>query len=488
MAVNLTSSNIIDKRFVIGSILLSGVAWYLSTGLSGNFWFLLWLAPVPVLLVALNKGFTTTAITAFSAYLIGRMSWFFYLLRVATLLPAITFTLMLPLIFVVIILLSRWCIIRINAWYSIFVFPVIFTAFEFLSAQTSPHGTAGNLAYTQMNCLPLIQIASVTGLWGITFIITLIPSAIALAIYYRKSKVRLRYILITSITLVTVVFIGGIVRMKTPVSRQSIKVGLVVLDERMHTNADKPDYQQEKKVTLAYASQIEKLAAKGARVILLPERAFGRDTTWGNSIKSIIGNVARQYHVFIIAGNTDVTTASERNSALIFNDQGVVLDDYYKRHLVPGLERQFKPGNLIGLFKFDGLHSGVAICKDLDFQETIRDYGRNGISVLFVPAWDFVVDDWLHSRMAILRSVENGFWQVRCARSGRLTINDPYGRVVSERSSANGKFSDLIGEVSINGCNTLYSRWGDWFGITTCVSVIIFVLLALASKNKILIK
>ena len=45
--------------------------------------------------------------------------------------------------------------------------------YEYLVAITSPHSTFGNLAYTQMNCLPVIQIASITGIWGISFIVFL---------------------------------------------------------------------------------------------------------------------------------------------------------------------------------------------------------------------------------------------------------------------------------------------------------------------------
>jgi apolipoprotein N-acyltransferase len=70
---------------------------------------------------------------------------------------------------------------------------------------------------------------------------------------------------------------------------------------------------------------------------------------------------------------------------------------------------------------FNGGPSGVAICKDLDFPGYIKDYGKAAVLVLFVPAWDFIKDDWLHSRMAVFKGCgKMDFPVVRTAREGRL--------------------------------------------------------------------
>ncbi len=61
----------------------------------------------------------------------------------------------------------------------------------------------------------------------------------------------------------------------------------------------------------------------------------------------------------------------------------------------------------------------MAICKDMDFERTLRADARQGaIRILAVPANDFVKDDWIHARMAIMRGVENGFAVVRSAFHG----------------------------------------------------------------------
>jgi len=105
---------------------------------------------------------------------------------------------------------------------------------------------------------------------------------------------------------------------------------------------------------------------------------------------------------------------------------------------------------------------GLAICKDMDFIDTGRAYAGLGAQLLLVPAWDFDVDGWLHSRMAIMRGVEHGFAVARVARSGRLTLSDDRGRVIAEATSE-GAGARLIGDLPLRETRTLYSRWGDWF-------------------------
>jgi apolipoprotein N-acyltransferase len=160
---------------------------------------------------------------------------------------------------------------------------------------------------------------------------------------------------------------------------------------------------------------------------------------------------------------------------MVINADGALLTGYNKAHLVTGLESQFTPGNKIGLFQFSNLPAGVAICKDLDFPAYIRQYGEKSVHFLFVPAWDFVVDDWLHSRMAVLRAVENGCSEIRSARQGRLTISDFTGKVNFEASSSEGHAATLTGDVSLEKRNTLYSRFGDWFGFLNLIMAVFFL-------------
>jgi apolipoprotein N-acyltransferase len=176
------------KARVTVAVLVSGLCWYFACDLSGNFWYLLWFAPIPILLLSFHVCAKHAFIYSFIAYLIGRMSWLPYLLMVLPVSLAIIFTIVLPLILALIVVLARKVVLGTKNVWSAFAFPVSWCLFEFISFKFSADGTAGSLAYTQSNFLPVVQIASVTGILGITFLVTLFSSAVSVAIYYRDNK------------------------------------------------------------------------------------------------------------------------------------------------------------------------------------------------------------------------------------------------------------------------------------------------------------
>jgi len=111
----------------------------------------------------------------------------------------------------------------------------------------------------------------------------------------------------------------------------------------------------------------------------------------------------------------------------------------------------------------------------MDFPELSREYAADGANLMLVPAWDFNVDGWLHSRMALMRAVENGFGLARSARNGMLTLSDDRGRVVSEAATMPGRFVSIAGSVNVSRERTFYTRTGDWFA-WLCVAMLVTLL------------
>lgn len=470
---------------VIVAILLSGLCWYFSCDLSGNYWYLLWFAPVPVLLISFYVGGSTAFIIALAAYLIGRLSWLPYLLKVLPIPPAILFTILLPFIFALLVLLTRKIVLKKeNAW-SAFAFPVLCSMFEFLFFKFSPDGTAGSLAYSQANFLPIVQIASVTGILGITFLVTLFPSAIAVAIYHRSNKInRAPLYIIFSFVIISILF--GIIRMNGKSSFQnSITAGLVVIDEKFHAETNNPEPDNEIRTANLYATVVARLAQQGAQVVVLPEKAVNVTIVTDSIIKRIFTKAAATNHVALVIGYTEfINDSLKLNKALVISDQSRLLADYQKVRLFEGEARnRFIPGKEIATFNLHNISSGVAICKDLDYQNFMRKYGEKNIQILYVPAWDFIEDGWLHSRMAILRGVENGYSVVRTARQGVLTISDYRGKVLNETSSTNNKTASLLARIPLRITKTIYNRFGDWFGFSMIVVVFYFIVIIVKNKN-----
>src|SRR4029434_9298302 len=105
-------------------------------------------------------------------------------------------------------------------------FPAYWVAYEYLSAITSPHSTWGNLAYTQMNCLPVIQIAAITGLWGISFIVFLFAAGVAALLSGAGGPWQRRALAVAVGFVVCAVFVFCKWRLQSSPSSQSVAVTL----------------------------------------------------------------------------------------------------------------------------------------------------------------------------------------------------------------------------------------------------------------------
>ena len=127
---------------------------------------------------------------------------------------------------------------------------------------------------------------------------------------------------------------------------------------------------------------------------------------------------------------------------------------------------------------------GLQICKDMDFPKLSREYAGEGANLLLVPAWDFVVDRWLHSRMAVLRAVENGFALARAARNRLLTLSDNRGRIPAETATVPGRFVSISGILYVAPKETFYARTGDWFA-WLCVATfgVLFASLVIGTRT-----
>ena len=465
-------------------VLLSGIFFYFGFMLSGNFGWLIWIAPIPIIYISLLVNPRRAFGFAVVSYLIGRMSWFPYLKSVMPVVPAILSTVLLPLIFGLIILASRKIVLNAQHWFSVFAYPVLFTAFEYIVFIFSRDGTAGSIAYTQSNYLFLIQIASLTGLLGITFLISFIPSAIALSWHFKEEKKTAFTLLFILMLLLGDSVLFSLIRLGKASKGKTLNVGLVALDESSYKGIYQNDPAVKIKIADLYVQEIAKLADQGAQVILIPEKVIFVNDSSIADILNRFTKLAELRRIRIIIGGNKEKKGYALNNSWVISENGKLLADYQKVNLFEGeVLDGCRPGKGIAIFQTGSFNEGTAICKDMDFQQFILGYSKQSPAVLWVPAWDFVVDGFLHSRMAIMRGIEGGFSLVRNARQGRLTISDWRGKVLYEANSQNGLYTVLTGKISVEPHPTLYARAGDWFGTINLFAAIGFVVFLFKRKK-----
>lgn len=447
--------------------LLSGAGFYLSTNL-GEAWWLAWLAPVPVLWLAFGDAKTwIVAASAFAAVALGATN---LLAAYGGIFPWQAIVLIFtapPAAFAAIVLGARFVARRVHPLAGILAFAVLWTSWDYLAA-LGPDGTAASPAYSQVGQPMLIQSASLLGLWSITFLLGFVAAGLALAL---RTKAVVPAALALGIFALNAGY--GAWRIDAAPTAPKMRVGLIA-DDALGRAAFADDRKTAMATIAAYARAAH--AIKGVSLIVLPEHfAILRDA-WRDEAGRTLQDAADATGAVVIAGLDERLTDRRRNIAWVFVPTTKTPLAYVKRHLVPGLEAAFTPGGET-LTLPNGI--GVEICKDMDFQAMLRAdavAGQPGLAA--VPAWDFDKDAYSHARMAILRSVENGFAMARAARDGLLTLNDPYGRVLERRASAGAAgFATLTGEIALGteGGRTLYDRIGESFAFV-CLALGVLLL------------
>jgi apolipoprotein N-acyltransferase len=454
----------------------TGILYALSLDI-GPFGPLALIAPIPLLLFALGSARAShVAFAAILARFIGATGVFY---AYGSTLPLSTLALMSALfasLFTLIVLLTWWSARRLPTWMSVLTFPLLATALEFLFLFGSPDGSFGAMGYSIVGMLPLAQLASIGGAAALTFVVTLVPMTITVVLHRRSEW---RQAALAGAIPILLVCAFGIWRLSQPYE-QSVRVGLASIDALTMRALKGPAEAAD--VAERYAALVQSFAPDDLDLVVLPERVFAdREGQLGVGSRPLQA-AAEAIDASVVAGFDEVLADGRHaNTARVFTPEGA-LHRYAKRRMIPGLESHLVPGDgplLIG-------DLGVAICKDLDFPPMIREYGERGATLMLVPAWDFKIDGRMHSRMAVLRSIENGFAMVRAAASGRLTVNDAHGRIIAEKITSDVEPVKLVSELGLtSSARTLYSSIGDVFAwLTVCGAVIVLSASARARRSR----
>lgn len=447
----------------LATVVSASILIWFGSGLN-PWWPLLWFAPLPVLLFASRSSWRGAALVAAVSWLAGTLNmahYFSAVLHIPLAILALIFVIP-ALAFATAVLLFRALSRKGAIWSALLAFPAAWVSYEYLMNLVSPHGTAGSISYSQLKFLPVLQLASITGPWGISFLVLLFSSSLALGLHLRQTAPRQALRIVgAGMGAVVLVLIFGAARLALPLPQHHVKVGLIASD--LPGNVDIADEgAATARLFRDYAGKFEELAAGGAQVIVLPEK-LGLVVDSGKAdAGAIFQSLADKTKSRIVVGLLHVSPPVKYNEARIYSPQAPELR-YDKHHMLPLYESGLKPGTTLTLFSAPSGTWGVAICKDLDFTPLSRQYGKAGAGLMLVPAWDFDLDRLWHGHMAIMRGVENGFSIVRAARQGYLTVSDDRGRILAETRSDSAAFATLVADVPVEHDTTLYLLLGDWF-------------------------
>jgi apolipoprotein N-acyltransferase len=435
----------------VSAVPATALLYFLGTGLH-PIWWLTWLAPLPILLLAPRVSARTAAAAAFTAYLLGGANvWHYYVFGLELPVPLLALVVVLfPLLLTGAVLLFRVVLLRGHGLTAAVAFAAGVAAAEYLVSLATPAGANWSLAPTQSDFLPVLQTASVTGGWGVSFLVSLLPAALAVA----RPRVVAAGVLVVGLATGL-----GALRLTT-VDELPPSPRLTLLSARTDHDEVRVDTPAGRELVAAYVEWLRTAPDDGSRIVVLPEIGFRADDSTLPSLLDPLADAARARGVDVVVGVS--VEAGERifNAAYYLSADETVV--YHKQHMVPGQEDAFTAGTSLAFAP--GSRIGIAICADLGHPEFGRSYGRAGAGLLVVPALDFTVDAWSQSRVQQLRGVESGFSVARAAHLGYLTLSDHTGRVVAQAQTGSATpFTAVSGTLPMPAGGTPYTRWGDWF-------------------------
>ncbi|GGK70378.1 apolipoprotein N-acyltransferase [Sphaerisporangium melleum] len=439
---------------------------YLGTGLSPVA-ALTWIAPLPILLLAPRVSARRATALAFLAYLAGSANSWDYFLRprpsLAVPLPAaLSILIGGSVLFAVAVLLFRALLVRGRAVLATLAAPAAWVGVLHLASLASPSGVMGTLATTQADVTPVVQIASVTGFWGVEYLVLLVPAAIAACSAPGiPAATRLRAGA-AGLALSALALGYGALRLQGPPTAEGSRHVVVLARNQGHWAADVAT-PEGRELVAAYAEQIAGLP-EGSGIVVLPEAGFAADDA---SLPALLGpmeRAARARGADIVIGLLHTTGGIRYNSALAVLADGGAPAEYHRWNA--GMDQLSRTGHALAYLP-GSPRVGMVVCGDVNFPRPTRDYAAAGARLLAVPASDEDVDGWQHSRTALLRGVENGLAVAWSDQRGVPMISDPWGRVRAETRTSpeagEDSFAMAAATVPSGPGATLYTRFGDWF-------------------------
>jgi apolipoprotein N-acyltransferase len=373
---------------------------------------------------------------------------------------------------------------RFKGFLSTLVFPVAWCTIEYLMSLIPSKGTWIALAYTQAGNLSLMQLTSVTGIWGISFLITWFASAVNWAWHQNFEWDKISRGAITFTSIAVSIFLFGAVRVNF-FQPQSPSVLTASIVQARNINKDITSCKwTDAKAIGNYSTELEnnllektqQAAKAGAKIVLWQEcTGFIPKQREDEFIKRAMA-LAAQEKIYLLMTlwsiPEDFPKHLVENKLVIINPDGTKQLTYIKSNPV-SVEPILKGDGIIPSLQTPYGKIAPAICFDDAFQNFIRQAGKNKVEIMFIPANDWKAIDPIHTHMAITRAIENGFSLARPAGPGLSVATDNRGKIISSMDFFTTDEQVMYADVPAQHSFTIYAQVGDVFAWLCIVCFII---------------
>jgi len=515
----------------IGAVLISGIMLYAAFP-PCDLSFLAWTALLPLFLALLYTGPLLGFLLSFLfgvAFYTGLFFWMFDLPKYQVLHHGVLGIYLCPLLGMV---GGAFCFIakRRGVAAALWSAPFLWIVQEYIRSNLSFLALPwGLLAHSQYQHPMLIQIGAITGVWGISFLIVLVNSAItAVACHFFKksnaigkttaaslSKPKMIAIFTTGGVLLCLTLFYGYLTISKTIAGEKIEISVIQANIDQSRKWD-PEFADE--IMEIYTNLTRRGSEDKPALIVWPETATPKSINMDPKLRQRIKNMAQSAGCHIVLGSSQLQKfkVDEPKSAKYFNSAFLISPEkeqtknqrYDKLRLLPFSEYlpykdkipwalinipdvgSYLPGKKHTIFQLASHRFGVTICWENIFPDIARAFVKNGaqflVNITNEGRFGRTATPYQFLSMSVFRAVENRVFVVRCANTGISCFIDPYGRISDRVRDKDGRDVFVRGILTRSiiplDSRTLYLQFGDW-PVWLCMLVSIGLLVLAAIRK-----
>jgi apolipoprotein N-acyltransferase len=339
------------------------------------------------------------------------------------------------------------------------------------------------LGISVVTLLPLAQVASLVGVYGLSWLLATLHACFALAAVTkgrrRISAAVAALVIVTGPSLWGSARIneGHLVRDGAPLRVALIQANIPQEEKWNRNNAGS--------IFERYLTMTRQATAQGAQFVLWPESStpffFEEDAFGADRLRAL----SREAGTPILFGSDQIERGNgpDRyyNAAFMLDQAGATAAVYRKMYLVPFGEyapfknllffvgplveavSDFAPGSSVTMMPVHGHMVSTAICYEVVYPDLMRKAVHEGAELLTTitnDAWYGTTSaPFQHFELASMRAIEQGRYLARSANTGISGLVDPYGRVIVRTKLF--ETTTVVGEVRFRQERTIYAKIGD---------------------------
>ena len=379
---------------------------------------------------------------------------------------------------------------RLPGFASTLAFPLAMTTVDFVNIRVNPLGSWGALGFTQYGNLPVMQLASVTGVVGITFLMGWF-AAVANWTWEHRAIGGVGRGPAVFMAVLAAVFAFGFWRLNlTPASDATIRVAGITaghgpdLGKAVDEAPDRATALQAIEAHReAYFRATAREAGAGAQVVVWPEVAGAGYESSEAGFIARAAEIADEHDIYLAVplftfgddGFRPDGSKLIKNKLLVFDPTGALVLEHvkYGGRISEGYREQ-GDGILRTVTTPFGVLGGL-ICYDMDYPAIVEQAGLNGTGLMLDPSSDWQDIDPIHTYMAVFPAIENGMSVVRQTDGGLSIAVDPYGRVLAQTDFFGSTDRTMVAQVPVNHVDTIYTAFGRWSGWVVVVGFLLVV-------------